>query len=192
MTSVELDDARLRDTLQRLADGGVREAMVLELAATAQDLEAELTSQIVQKLTKRPRGGLARSWRTTFELEGDELRAVVASSMPYARIQDLGGTIRPVRAKALAIPVEGAGGPRPGQGPRDFPGLEWRPTRNGAGRLVEVTGRGRRRREVTRYILARSVTLPGVRYVDAAVAAVDPTGKLAERVTRNVRAAWEG
>ena len=189
---VRLDDAGLERVIERLAAGGVSEAMVRELAGVAQDLEGEISRQIVQRLTKRPRGALARSWRTTLQVDGRDVRAVIASSLPYARIQDQGGTIRPVRARALAIPVEGAGGPRPGQGPRQFGRpLEFRPGRNrGEGRLVEVRGKGKSAREITRYILRRSVRIEGEQYVDAAVSVVDPSGQLAERVDRDLQAAW--
>lgn len=189
---VRLDDAGLAKVLDGLTSGGISEAMVRELARTAQDLEGEISRQIVQRLTKRPRGALARSWRTTLKVDGPEVRAVIASSLPYARIQDQGGTIRPVRARALAIPVEGAGGPRPGQGPRQFGrALEFRPGRNrGEGRLVEVRGRGKNLREITRYILRRSVRIEGEQYIDAAVSAIDPSGALAERIDRDMTTAW--
>jgi hypothetical protein len=55
-----------------------------------------------------------------------------------------------------------------------------------------VRGRGARAREITRYILAPSVRIEGERYIDAAIAVIDPTGALADRVARDVRTAWEG
>jgi phage gpG-like protein len=193
MITVEIDDARLSATVERLALTGLRESTLTEMTRTAQDLEGEISRQVVQRLTKRPRGGLARSWRTTIEVDRDDVRAVVASNLPYARIQDQGGTVYPVRARSLAIPVEGPGGPRPGQGPRLFGRpLEYRPARGGRGRLVEVRGTGARAREITRYILAPSVRIEGERYIDAAIAVIDPTGALADRVARDVRTAWEG
>lgn len=82
----------------------------------------------------------------------------------YARIHELGGTIRPKRAKNLAIPTDAA---KTGAGvsrvpsPRDM-ALSWAPTNNGPGMLVDESG-------TPMFILRKSVTIPARPYLRPAL-----------------------
>lgn len=94
--------------------------------------------------------------------------------LPYARIQEEGGTVRP-RGRFLAIPWPGgpaltAGGVGRYASPRDVPGLRFVPTRGGAGgMLIKDQGKGRGARTTIWYLLVRQVQIRGVRYLGDAV-----------------------
>ena len=95
-------------------------------------------------------------------------------SVSYARLQELGGTVRPVSARYLAIPVGPAktpAGVSRWASPRDagFP-LRFVPTRSG-GLLVRDTGKGKARRSVVYYVLRASVTIPARPYLRPAAEA---------------------
>ena len=186
MIDVEIDARGVEALIQRLRLRGFTKAVATALLRTAQDLEGAISLEVRERLTKRPRGALARSWRSTLTERDGELVARVASALPYAAIQDQGGTIRPRRGRWLAIPVEGPGGPRVGQGPRQFGRpLRYVPTARGAS-LVETRGTGKRAKTITRYVLRRSVTLTGVGYLDAAVRQVDPEGRIGVVLDREI------
>lgn len=159
---------RAAELAERLAEGGLTTAAARALLRAAQRVEAEIVAEVRSRLTKYPRGALARSWRTTLERDRLELTATVASSLPYAAIQDTGGIVRPKRARMLAIPIRGPGGPRPGQGPRQFPG-ELHVQRTPKGRLILADKKG-----LARYVLRKSTEVPGVGYLAAALAASPP------------------
>jgi len=63
------------------------------------------------------RGDLLRSFETVERENGD---VAVVSDLEYANIHDVGGTIRPVKAKALTIPLDNRAKRRKAS---DFPGL---------------------------------------------------------------------
>lgn len=111
--------------------------------------------------------------------------AIVTSSAPYARIHETGGTIRPVRASALAIPL--TGGARASGGPRSMAGL-FIPK----GKAVLALSRGGR--ISPQFALARSVTLPARGYLTkAAKAASAVIGKrVADLVRQQVQRAVGG
>ena len=185
MIDVEIDARGVEALIQRLRLRGFTKAVATALLRTAQDLEGAISNEVKERLTKRPRGALARSWRSTLTERDGELVARVASALPYAAIQDQGGTIRPKR-KYLAVPINLPGGPRPGQGPRQFGRpLRYVPTARGAS-LVETRGTGKRAKTITRYVLRRSVTLTGVGYLDAAVRQVDPEGRIGVVLDREI------
>jgi phage gpG-like protein len=80
-----------------------------------------------------------------------------------ANVHQFGATIKPKRAKKLAIPVSREG-KRAGR-PRDFPRkLKWRPTNGQSSLLYEVTGE-RRKRVVIHYVLVDEVTIPARPFV---------------------------
>lgn len=164
MTTADLDDVIA-------AIAALPEAARLEMVKSALRLAqygaGELTRESMSRLTKDPTGRLARSFLARV-VEGDEIVAEAYSNMKYAAIQNSGGTIR-AKGKALAIPLKGPGGPRRGQGPREF-GRELFPmrARSGSMLLAERIGKGKRAKVVPRYLLRQSVQIPGVGYLDAA------------------------
>ena len=81
----------------------------------------------------------------------------------YARIHELGGTIRPKRAKSLAIPLPAArtgAGVSGRPGPRDFPDLQFMPSKNPRNVGILATPAG-----VPMFVLRRSVTIPARPYL---------------------------
>lgn len=142
-----------------------------------QAASGELAQAVMDLLTKRPTGGLARSFEVTF-VDGEEPRSRAASSLPYAKIQDEGGTIRPKRAKMLAIPLDGV--PR-GMRPREYgQPLSFRPAKGGGGVLVDPSGK-------PRFSLRRSVVIRGVGFVRVALARLEE--QLPEIADHELRAA---
>ena len=82
----------------------------------------------------------------------------------YARIHELGGTIRPKRAKSLAIPLPAArtgAGVSGRPGPRDVPGLRFVPT-PGSPRVVAVLVNESNQ---VMFYLHKSVTIPARPYL---------------------------
>lgn len=78
----------------------------------------------------------------------------------YARIHELGGTIRPKRANNLAIPTSAAktaAGVSRVPSPRDM-ALSWAPMKGGPGMLVDESG-------TPMFILRKSVTIPARPYL---------------------------
>lgn len=170
---------------------GLPEAIRLDMVKTALRLAqrgaGELTREVMSRLTKDPTGRLARSFLARV-VEGDTITAEAYSDTVYAAIQNRGGTIRPIKAKALAIPLKGSGGPRRGQGPREF-GRPLFPirARSGSMLLVERIGKGKRAKIVPRYLLKQSVRIPGVGYLDAAAKTLlEQAGIAAEQIADRV------
>lgn len=184
--SVDIDSRGVEDAAAALAAGGLTSAAARALLESAQRLEAEIIVEVRARLTKYPRGALARSWRTTLEQDDRELTATVASRLPYARVQDEGGTIRPVRARMLAIPIRGPGGPKLGQGPRQFPG-DLHVEKTPKGRLVLVDEKGR-----ARFVLRAETRIPGASYMQAALASAPPEGLFERLYGRELDAADPG
>ncbi len=91
----------------------------------------------------------------------------------YAAIQELGGIIKPTKAKALAIPVhpEAVRWTEKGGEPKDFPGLVMIKRKNGAPLLVRIEGKGRGKGErmTPMFILLKSVQIPARPYIRPAV-----------------------
>ena len=87
----------------------------------------------------------------------------MSASHPGANVHQFGATIKPKKAKKLAIPVSREG-KRAGR-PRDFPRkLKWRPTNGQSSLLYEVTGK-RTKKVVVHYILVDEVTVPARPFV---------------------------
>lgn len=78
----------------------------------------------------------------------------VASRHPGAKLHQLGGTVKPVRAKALTIPLTKEAA-RYGS-PRRFP----RKLFSKWGFLVEIVGNGNKKRWVFHYAFAKKVEIP--------------------------------
>lgn len=96
------------------------------------------------------------------------LKASFGSSVPYARIHELGGTIRPKRSKYLAIPVTRTAARM--SSPRQDPTLVAIRTKRGGLQLVKrMGGSGRHGRIETQFRLVKSVRLPARPYLRPAV-----------------------
>jgi phage gpG-like protein len=94
------------------------------------------------------------------ENDSDDVVSVGPRNVSYAAIHEFGGTIRPVNAKYLAIPVTKAA--RYAGSPRRFGGRLHFQTVAGGGALVDEDGD-------IQYSLKRSVTIPARPYVRPAV-----------------------
>lgn len=157
-----------------------RVEMLKETLRLGQVAAGELSRSVRSKLALDPTGRLARSFLVTAEDKGGVVSSTAASGLPYAAIQDQGGTIR-AKKKYLAIPIRGKpGAPRRGQGPRDF-GRELYFVRTAkGGLLMEPRKRGK---PVPRYVLRASVRLSGVGYLeDAAKRLMEETNRTAEEI----------
>ena len=111
-------------------------------------------------------GNLAGSFLPAKMVQGgDEIKAASLSNLPYARVQDEGGTIIPRTAKNLAIPqTPTAKSMWPREWGRDQLHFIANPMEGGV--LVDSSG-------TTQYILRPRVTIDGVHYVDAARARIE-------------------
>jgi phage gpG-like protein len=118
----------------------------------------------------RPSGGskplldsglLQASVHGTFE--GDTL--TLRANGPGAALHNFGGTVRPVNAKALAIPItrEAAKVTGPRAFPRKLFVVKGKANRGGA--LAERTGEGKRSRLVIHYLLRMSVQIPARQFM---------------------------
>jgi len=82
-----------------------------DLSIPMQDIGEFGAEQARTRLAERPEewhphtGRLADSLTVTTEKDSHGTAAVVSSDLIYARIQQEGGTIRPIRGKFLAIPI---------------------------------------------------------------------------------------
>lgn len=155
------------------------------LTAAALDAEAEAKQNATTVLNVRT-GRLRASIRGTVEqVSGDPaivLRAGTdGGAVPYARIHEEGGTIRPKRGRFLKIPV---GPALTGAGVSRLP-----PGRSGDFRFVPnprggvLVGRDGK----VWFVLKRQVTIPARPYLAPAIATIQP--RLADDLTRLLRRA---
>lgn len=114
-------------------------------------------------------GRLARSFVPIplREATSDGLRITggVKSDLPYARIQDQGGTIRPHTAQYLAIPLTPAARRT---SPRMMLDLVCIRKKGRDPILARIVGKGKRQRILPMYALKGQVTLKGHKYIAAA------------------------
>ena len=176
MTPAQLT-ARL-DELARTLPAELRRVAI----QTALDAEAQAKQNATTTLSVRT-GRLRGSIAGTVEAgEGGNLSIVLRAgtpdggAVPYARIHEEGGTIRPKSGRFLKIPVgpalTGAGVARGGR----QSGLHFIPRGTG-GLLADAEGR-------IWYVLKPSVTIPARPYLRPAIVAVQP--RLIERLQRIV------
>lgn len=135
MIAVSTDNQSLKNTIKILT--GMVDSHITPMVnrEAAQALLDAIRENARSRLTKDPTGALERS----FYVEGDPSDELwVASALPYARIHDTGGTIRPKRGKYLAIPLNKA---QRGIWPRDYSGkLFFFVSRRGSKLLAERRG----------------------------------------------------
>lgn len=160
------------DAPQAMAD-----AVFAAAVTGAEDVRAQLVQGRLPVQAQRPATGLAAS------LAGwwlDETAMVAALGVPantpaaaYARILNDGGVIRPVNAKALAVPVSEEA--RLYNSPRDQANLTYIPSRNGKPPLLveEINKRGGATGMQVHWLLLASVTIPAFGWFDRGVAAAE-------------------
>jgi hypothetical protein len=149
------------------------------LTATALEAEAEAKRNATTRLRVRT-GRLRASIQSSVDGDDNRIRVTLQAGdaeVPYARAQEFGATITPRSARFLAIPVGPAltsAGVSRYASPRDVPGLHFQ-----RGTLQDAQGN-------VWYVLKRSVTIRGTRFLgDAVDKAVD---SLPGRVTTGFRA----
>lgn len=157
------------DRLERLTGGG----LVTELRKTL--ARAGLVGEAIAKqaATTSPRsrsGRLRASIGSKVEFRSNDLALVLSAGgakgggvVRYAALQEFGGTVRPTRAKWLAIPVgpalTGAGVPRY-PGPRSVPGLSFVKSRSSQTAVLVSRETGQ-----VFYVLKKSVRIPAHMYL---------------------------
>lgn len=70
-------------------------------------VEKHAKSNIHEVFSSKQTGGLSNSVKTAAMLQGDGAMAVVNPIKVYANIQEMGGTIKPVRAQFLKFQIDG-------------------------------------------------------------------------------------
>ena len=181
MTPAELS-TRL-EVLARTLPDQLRRTLVV----SALDAEAEAKQNATTRLNVRT-GRLRASIQGTVEQDGGGSFSIVLRAgtpdggrVPYARIHEEGGTIRPKRGRFLKIPVgpalTGAGGSR--LPPGGSGGIRFVPTPRG-GVLVGRDGQGW-------FVLKQQVTIPARPYLAPDIATIQP--RLADNLTRLLRRA---
>lgn len=127
----------------------------------------------VNEMFESGSGELARSFLPArfVKTKSGELGAGAVSDVPYARIQDEGGTITPSKMTYLSIPVSSEAKNR---WPRDWPAeklFAFR-SKNGNLLLAERTTRGK---PTIHYVLKKSIEVTGKGYLEKAMAKAEPT-----------------
>lgn len=180
--------------LERLAAGAYPAVRATVMRA---GLAAERDAK--RNATTAPRvrtGRLRSSIASSVEAAGESLSLVLRAGgvgtdkdVKYARLQELGGTVRPIKGKYLAIPVgpaKTAAGVSRYASPRDVPGLVFVQSLKGQPLLVQLTGKGGKAKVTVWYVLRRSVTVRARPYlkpaIDAAAAALP--GQISEALGR--------
>lgn len=164
MISVAIDTAKWRKLAERIGAD-----MLPTLAATVLRGAHTVASIISSVVMERAAGGTSQLARSFIANVGfvqrtkDEVSARTWSPLPYARIQDEGGTILPRTAKALAIPVTPEAKK---MWPRDWPGDRlFMVVLRGKALLAERLGSGKGAKLKVHYVLKPSVTLDGKGYM---------------------------
>lgn len=182
-------EARLRDASTARMDELL--AGVMTQATSA--MEDRARANMGARLKERSRS-LINSLRSELLTQNGEVVGRVLAGgdyaglrVPYAAIHEYGGTILPVRAKHLSIPVE-AGLTGPGiaryKSVRQMPFAAFRPVKN-SGKLKWIVY-DKRNKHVF-FLLVTDVTLQGQRFMRDALD--ETTRELPERLARAARAA---
>lgn len=161
---VVVDDAQLRRGFAALSKVGGNLRPVLGEIGLFMQRSAR------RRLRARPRRRLGirtHKLEQSIAMRLEAFAVTVGSNLVYAPIQQVGGTIVPKTARALAIPMQ-ASLARRGVWPRDFPegALRFVPAKRGArgtvGYLFENDGESDGR---LMYVLVRSVEIKGQAYL---------------------------
>jgi phage gpG-like protein len=162
----------------------ITEAIRGQMKRASLDAEAKAKLNITDRLTMRS-GALRASIRADLSNDSHVLTLRAGGpTVPYAAIQELGGTVYPKRGKYLAIPLQER---LRGIWPRDLNELDtFVLTRGGRPFIVQRTDTGL----VFLYRLVESVTLRPVRYLRDAIEAA--AAELGKRLRKEIGAILRG
>lgn len=160
--------------LHKAAGGELRRVLYRELVGVALDAEGRAKANATTSPMART-GALRRSIAGEVTTKTDGLRLVLSAGgrtggqdLRYARLQELGGVIRPVKRKWLTIPMPAAqtrAGVARG-GARSFPDLRFVPGRDQTTAwLVRDVGRGKTARTELMFKLVRRSEIKPKRYL---------------------------
>jgi hypothetical protein len=142
-------------------------AVVKECLRLANIAGGEIARQAIA-LLPGGRGALARSFLPArlLSITNGEVKAGAISDLPYARVQNEGGTIKPSTRKMLAIPQTAKAR---SMWPRDWAKDELFLVPKGPDlALLMSPGKGKRGKPKLQYILKPSVKIEGTGYIDHA------------------------
>lgn len=150
--------SNLNEVLSRLAakEKGISQAV---RAGAIEGAGRFITKIRQEQMSGRPglekhSGKFQQSWSANVKIHGDQVSVMVDSSHVASKIHQYGGIIRPVRAKALTIPVHPSA---KGKAAGSFPDLFLLRTSKGA--FLMRGGRGQRKPQLM-YVLKKSVKIP--------------------------------
>lgn len=169
MGEISIDE--LASRLHRTANGRMTAILLKAATGAAADLETYAQANIRSRLTERSRS-LVNSVRTEIQpADPDVLVQLLAGGdwqgikVPYARLQELGGFVLPVKGKYLTIPqkaaLTGPGIPKY-RSVRDMPFAAFRPVKTGGKVKWLVVDK---RNKTVWYALVTDVTIPGRHYL---------------------------
>lgn len=153
-------------------NAGISARTLKQMTAASIALQREIRLSVRGSLGPG-RGKLAQSWQIfPARVRGNSVEGGAASNMPYAAIHEYGGTVRPVTAGALTIPlIDEARRKRA----RDYADLFLYRSPLGKAFLARQVKRsgGRNTLELV-YLLLKQVTLKATRYITKAEKAAEP------------------
>jgi hypothetical protein len=165
---------------------GIKKAQALAMVEAVALATAEAKRNAMRVFTGAPNrpktGRLVNSITGGVERDGDTVAGFVSVGVPYARIQELGGEIRPVRAKWLWVPLTGpkTRGALKNMTPSEFvssPGSVYLPTNGGKIAMKKVGDM-----LVPLFALRAKVNLPPRPYLGPAIeVAVEKLPELIEK-----------
>ncbi len=166
--SITLEGSRdPRASLARLKDAPAVLGRALEASAVViqEEIRHHATGKTVGKDrgVHKTRGNLARSWQkgTTTYVGGDP-QITLGSELKYAAIHEEGGTIRPVSARFLTVPISKSADRRRAS---DFPEAFVLKSKTGDLFIARAAGKNLE----LLYALKTSVDIPARRYVTNAI-----------------------
>ena len=170
-TNIDAVFKRFRNDVRSYPEDAAR-AIQVTLFKAGQDVR---TKSI--RLAPYKSGDLRRSISVKPQsLGGIKNFVVIGTNKPYARIQDLGGIIRPKSARNLTIPIGGTRGRV-----RDHPDGFF--IRSKAGKLLYVKKIGKNQIKPL-FVLKKQVTIKGKPYLSRAFREVTSSGKIAQYLER--------
>ena len=201
--TINLNEVRIQidRMMKRISVEAVRAAVGIAFQRGATKVGGFIAKNFLSgQVLRRRTGNLARSVEGVYEVSDGlpRLRVGVFKSPArnYARIQEFGGIIKPVKAKSLAVPV-GAGAITPAgvpkyASPREYPGeLQYIPINRGnvAAILVDPQEKSKAEGESMKatYLLLRRVRVKARPFLRPGVMAFLP--ELTAEVSRAVRKA---
>lgn len=186
-----------------------REQFGTTIRTLADRLPVEI-GRVMSRAALRSEGAAKRNATTTLSARSGRLRSSImavvttgstdftltlsagarqGANVRYAKIHEVGGVVRPIKAKYLAIPVgpaRTAAGVSRYASPRDAP-VELRFVQSLKGQPLLVEQRGKKGRVIVWYVLRRSVTIPARPYLQPAlIEGTNPVPAELDTVTRRI------